>query len=182
MMSNKYRSFIKTITYVIGGVALLFVASQLSIPLKPVPITLQTIGVMLIGLTFERSLAILSVSTYLFLGAIGVPVFANHAAGLQCLLGLTGGYLWGFLTAVMLMTTLRRYLENNIFLVMLNCIAGTVVILMFGVFWLAYSIGFKTALEVGLYPFIFTGAIKILLTLLLYMFKNQINYLSKKIL
>ncbi len=165
LTQTKSSLAIHHIAYVMWGVLLLFVTSQLSIPLEPVPITLQTVGVMLIGLTFERSHAIKAVLVYLGLGAVGIPVFANYHGGGHWLFGMSGGYLWGFLAAVALMTSLRqRYLQNHSVLhIGLNCFFGTTVIFLFGITWLAYSIGLKAAIYSGFYPFIIPGAVKIVL-------------------
>lgn len=66
-----------TLAEILSCVLLLFLMAQISIPLQPVPITLQTLGVMLIGLKFHRRTAFYSVLTYLSLGAAGLPVLAN---------------------------------------------------------------------------------------------------------
>ncbi len=153
-----------SLTYIFWGAGLLFLTSQISIPLQPVPITLQTVGVMLIGLMFERSHAIKAVLTYLGMGAVGVPVFANYHGGLPFLMGSSGGYLWGFLAAVICMTSLAPYLNyRKASHIALNCIAGTLVIFVFGIGWLSHIIGLKPAIEAGFYPFILPGIVKILL-------------------
>lgn len=150
--------------YVLWGTFLLFLTSQISIPLEPVPITLQTFGVMLIGLTFPRKTAIHSILTYLALGAVGVPVFANFSGGFHCLIGPTAGYLFGFIAAVVCMTSLRPYLNSdNLFHIAFNCLIGTLVILVFGITWLSTTLGIKQAIQFGLMPFIFPGIIKAIL-------------------
>jgi biotin transport system substrate-specific component len=144
------------------GVFLLFLTTQIIIPLKPVPITLQTVSVLLIGLTFTRKIAIQSFMLYLALGLAGVPVFACFSGGFYKLMGPTGGYLVGFLMAVLCMTALRKYLDNNNgFYIALNCLVGTLVIYCFGIGWLSYLMGFEAAIKGGLIPFIIPGCIKI---------------------
>lgn len=138
--------------------------SQLTIPLDLIPITMQTVSVMLIGLIFKRKQAIQIIMVYLFLGAIGVPVFANFKSGLKCLYGPSAGYLWGFLIAVIVMTTLNKKTEKpNIIYITLNCLLGTAIILLCGFFWLTYYVGLNTAINSGLYPFITPGIIKVIL-------------------
>ena len=144
------------------GVFLLFLTTQIIIPLEPVPITLQTVGVLLIGLTFSRKIAIQSLMLYLALGLAGVPVFTNFTGGFYKLIGPTGGYLVGFLMAVLCMTTLRKYLNNG-FYIALNCLVGTLVIYCCGIGWLTYLVGFEAAIKGGLLPFIIPGCIKIML-------------------
>jgi len=148
--------------YTLWGVFLLFLTTQIIIPLEPVPITLQTVGVMLIGLTFTRKVAIQSVMLYLALGLAGVPVFTHFSGGFYKLMGPTGGYLVGFLMTVVCMTTLRKYWNNsNGFYIALNCLVGTLVIFCCGIGWLSYLIGFEAAIKGGLIPFIIPGCIKI---------------------
>jgi biotin transport system substrate-specific component len=146
------------------GTFLMFFASQISIPLEPVPITLQTFGVMLLGLIFERKTAIKSVALYLSLGALGVPVFANFSGSVVNFAGPTGGYLIGFLACVIVMTTVRQRLKSEHFVaIALNALLGTFVIMGFGVAWLSVLIGVKPAMHVGLLPFIVPGIMKALL-------------------
>jgi biotin transport system substrate-specific component len=150
------------IGYSLWGVLLLFLATQIIIPLEPVPITLQTVGVMLIGLTFPRKIAIPSVMVYLALGLVGAPVFTHFSGGFYKLTGPTGGYLVGFLIAVLCMTTLRKYLANNNgFYIALNCLIGTGIIFCCGIGWLTHLIGFEAAVKGGLMPFIIPGLVKI---------------------
>lgn len=160
------RFSLQYFTLVFWGVGILFLASQLSIPLEPVPITLQTVGVMLLGLLFDRRTAILSVLIYLGLGGIGVPVFANFHGGSAHLCTKSAGYLWGFLAAVIIMTTLQSKLKlqnQNIFHIASNCLVGTVVILISGIGWLSQFLGFEAAIRFGLIPFIIPGIIKIMI-------------------
>lgn len=160
---NKNQFIIKSFAYIFGGVILLSACSQFSIPLDPIPITLQTVAVMLVGLIFKRSNAIKIILIYLALGAIGVPIFANFKSGMQCLLGPSGGYLWGFLIAVIIMSSIKKYLnKRNTLHIALNCLLGTTVILFCGVLWLAYYVELNTAVKSGLYPFIAGGIIKII--------------------
>lgn len=159
---------------VLLGVTLLFLTSQISIPIEPIPITFQTVGVMLIGLAYSRGMAALIVLLYLILGALDIPIFANFTGGLQKLFGPSGGYLWGFLAAVILMTTLKRYLNYRVLShIIFNCLSGTAIILIIGVGWLAFYIGFAAAIKSGFYPFIILGVIKIFLTSLIFYFSNR---------
>jgi biotin transport system substrate-specific component len=150
---------------ILHGFVLLFLTSQISIPLNPIPITLQTVGVMLIGFTFNRSEAITAVSTYLIFGTLGMPIFADFSGGIAKLMGPTSGYLIGFLASVAIMTTIREYFpEDNLFIHFLNGLIGTSVTFIFGIFWLTRFVGIDQAIQLGFMPFIFTGILKILLT------------------
>ncbi|MDN5247609.1 MAG: biotin transporter BioY [Wolbachia endosymbiont of Tyrophagus putrescentiae] len=142
-------------------VLLLFLMSQISIPLQPVPITLQTLGVMIIGLRCNRKVAFYSVLTYLSLGAIGCPVFVNFSSGI---IRPTTGYFIGFLVAVSVMNSVSESLKNKALIRnLLSCIAGTITIFVCGISWLAVYLGLKQAIVVGLLPFIIPGIVKILL-------------------
>jgi biotin transport system substrate-specific component len=144
------------------GVFLLFLATQIIVPLEPVPITLQSVSVLLIGLTFTKKIAIQSSLLYFALGLAGIPVFTYFTGGFYKLTGPTGGYLVGFLLAIFCMTTLRKYLDNNNgFHIALNCLVGKVVIYACGIGWLSYLMGFEAAVKNGLMPFIIPGCIKI---------------------
>ncbi len=148
---------------VLMGAALLFVSAQIQIPLQPVPITLQTVGVMILGLLFDKRSAIQAVLLYLGLGVLGLPVFAGFSN--IALVGARAGYLVGFLGAVWAMTTLREYqgdLQNIFGLLGLNLL-GSAIIYACGIAWLAVSFGLNQAILIGFVPFIIPGLVKILL-------------------
>lgn len=160
LVQDRLRKYIP----IFWGTLLLSLTAQISIPLKPIPITLQTIGILLLALNFNRRSAIQSVLTYLTLGALGAPIFANAQGGILILLGSTGGYLMGFLIAVAVMGSLKEYLpKKNFFYLGLNCLIGTSIIFAFGIIWLSKFVGFKAAIQLGFLPFIIPGLIKILL-------------------
>lgn len=162
----------KSLIQILFGIILLFICSQLSIGIQPIPITMQTVAVMLIGLLATPRMAISIVLIYLILGAVGVPVFANFQSGQKALFGPTGGYLWGFLLAVFIMSSLNKHInKRKILHIVLNCLIGTVIILLVGVIWLKFFIGFGAAINSGFYPFIIPGLIKVFLTsIIFYMF------------
>ncbi|MCC8417952.1 MAG: biotin transporter BioY [Rickettsia endosymbiont of Bryobia graminum] len=143
------------------GVSLLAICSQITIPLNPVPITLQTVGVLFIALTYNRINAMASIITYTVLGFMGAPVFINYSFGISKLTGVTGGYIIGFIAAVYTITTLKNKLSNNKILDnILLCLIGSVIIYTFGYLWLAGFIGFSKAFVSGVLPFIIPGIIK----------------------
>lgn len=143
------------------GTLILFAGAQIRIPLNPVPITLSTVAVMLIGLLYKRSTAIASVIAYLAVGASGTPVFNGFSYGLKVLQGPTAGYLLGFLLAVIVMTSLRQRYNLESFLGrLINCAAGTGIIYICGITWLSTLTSFNNAITLGFIPFIIPGAIK----------------------
>ena len=90
------QSLANKILLVVAGSILVAVAAQISIPFKPVPLTLQTLAVLMVGLTLGARLDAASLALYLAEGAAGLPVFANGGAGLAYMAGPTGGFLVGF--------------------------------------------------------------------------------------
>jgi len=147
------------IAYSAAFIALITLGSWVSIPFFPVPLTLQTLFVLLAGVIMKRS-AVVPVGFYVLLGALGVPVFHNGIAGIGILLGPTGGFLIGFIVAALV--TGLAYESQSCFIRVLGIMAGTVVIYGFGIAWLMISAGmnFVPAVLAGAVPFIPGDAIK----------------------
>ena len=141
--------------------------SQVSIG-GPVPMTLQTLGVLLIGLTFGFRMAFAALAAYLVQGAIGLPVFAGGAGGAAHFIGPSGGYLVGFLFAAGLI----GYLADKGFTkgwvgTMIALLAGTAVIYAFGLPWLGHLLGYENMLAYGFTPFVLGDTIKLVLAALI---------------
>lgn len=146
---------------VLGGVALLFGGSQVEIPLKPVPINLMTVAVMLIGLTYTPRKAIESLLIWIGLGAVGFPVFSGFGGGIHHLMGPTAGYIAGCTLAAFLMATLKeKFTLNSLVFDALLCLLGTSLVFLLGVAWLSNLIGFEGAVVHGFLPFILPGFLK----------------------
>ena len=146
---------------VFGGVLLLFAVSQVEIPLKPVPINLLTVGVMLIGLTYTPRRALESHLAWIGLAAAGLPVLAGFSGGLDRLAGPTAGYIVGCVTAAVLMATLKEKFSMNSWISdALLCCLGTIIVYSLGVAWLSQLIGFSNAFMSGVVPFILPGIVK----------------------
>ncbi|MEY3182471.1 MAG: BioY family protein [Pseudomonadota bacterium] len=166
-----WRAHIMPVTI---GCALMILFTKISIPLQPVPISLQTVAVMLIGLLYSRANAIQSIASYLALGALGLPVFAT-TAGVSALIGPTGGYLLGFLVAVTVMGIAREKWFSKATWVnqVILCLFGTGVIFGLGISWLASLIGLKQAFALGFMPFVLPAIVKVgILTSLLKLYRN----------
>ena len=152
---------IKTFSVLVGTL-LITLSSYITIPLYPVPVTAQTLVVLLIGLSFGWRLSFLTLSIYLFQGAVGLPVFAGGAGGLAALFGPTGGYLFGFVAAGSLLGLLaRRGFGKNFLTTIIAMLAGNAVIYLFGVSWLANFIGIENAVKHGVLPFLYGDVLKI---------------------
>jgi biotin transport system substrate-specific component len=149
---------------IILGSFLIAVLAQISIPIPftPIPITGQTIGVILVGGLLGARRGAMAVFTYLMEGAIGLPVFAQMKAGAHVLVGPTAGYLWGFVFAAFLI----GYLAEKGWTVkptssFFSCFAATTLILVLGTLYLAaFSVGFNEALIMGFYPFLVVDVVK----------------------
>ena len=145
------------------GSLLIAMLAQISIhiPFSPVPITGQTIGVLLVGVLLGSRKGLLSVATYISEGALGLPVFAEMSAGLPVLLGPTGGYIISFIPAVLFIGYLtERNFTKNIIPSFISCILATFLILVLGTLFLSLFFGLKDSFRMGFYPFIFVGIMK----------------------
>jgi len=146
------------------GSLLIATLAQFSIhvPFSPVPITGQTIGVILLGGILGSKRASMAVLAYLLEGATGLPVFANMQAGAHILVGPTAGYLWGFVAAAFLTGYIsEKGFTNKIYSSFLTCLLSTTLILVIGTSYLLFfGLGINEALTAGFYPFLIGGLIK----------------------
>jgi biotin transport system substrate-specific component len=162
---------------VLGGAALVALLAQAEIPLKPVPITLQTLGVLLVGAALGWKRGGLALLLYVLAGSLGLHVFAGGKSGFG---GASSGYLVGFVVAAGLVGWLvqRFGLDRRVLGTALAMLAGNVVIYLFGLPWLAQVIGVpwlspetgldgKTVLGYGLIPFLLGDTLKLVLAALL---------------
>jgi biotin transport system substrate-specific component len=149
---------------VVAGTALMALSAKIQVPMWPVPMTMQTFAVLVIGMAYGWRLGGLTMLAYLAEGAAGLPVFAG-GAGLAYMAGPTGGYLVGFAIAAMLVGWLggERGWDRNVPLTLVAMTLGTAVIFGLGAAWLSVLIGFDAALVNGVVPFLVGGAIKIAL-------------------
>lgn len=130
------------------------------IPFSPVPVSLQTMAVLLIGATLGAKRGALSVLLYLAEGALGFPVFAGGLSGFFVLLGPKGGYLLGFVAAAIAAGALYSQ-KNGIIKNILALIFANSLIYLFGLSWLSLFVGFSSALTFGLFPFVVGDLLKI---------------------
>lgn len=147
---------------VVFGSLLLAVSAQFKIPLYPVPVTGQTLVVLLIGMTYGPRLGGITMLAYLFEGALGLPVFAGGAAGVAVFMGPTGGYLFGFLLAGVAMGYLaERGMGRTVLSTIAAMVLGNFVIYLCGALWLANFIGLGQAIAAGVLPFLYGDALKL---------------------
>ncbi len=157
------------IAKVMMGVAALFAGAQIVIPLKPVLISMQTVVISIIAFTYSPRLSFATVLVYITAGIVGLPMFLKMSGGLDYFLGVTGGYLTGYLIATPIMSILKSKFSKEFtgtysrhLSMFCACLIGHIIIYFLGVSWLATIIGVKQAIYSGFIIFIPTGLVKIL--------------------
>lgn len=165
------RSIVASAVLVVAGAAVTAVAAQLAIPLWPVPITGQTLAVLLVGSTLGALRGALSMVLYAVLGLAGLPVFApqddgSHLTGSAALAAPSFGYIIGFIFAAAFVGWIAERSWDHRFLgAIASFLGGTVVTFALGMVWLASVLGLtlEQTLQAGLYPFVIGGFLKALL-------------------
>lgn len=148
---------------ILGGSALIGLSAQVSVPMVPVPMSLQTLAVMLVGLTAGSRLGAAAVLAYLAQGAAGLPVFAGGSFGPQHLAGPTAGYLWGFVGMAFLCgLAAERGIARRFSGTFLTALAVSVALYAPGVLWLyaATPLDFGGAARAGMLPFLLGDTLK----------------------
>ncbi|KKQ33366.1 MAG: BioY protein [candidate division TM6 bacterium GW2011_GWF2_37_49] len=144
-------------------------SSQCCIPLpfNPVPFTLQSIAFLFCAWLFGK-MAVYAYIIYLLQGLVGAPFFAHFGSGPAHLLGPTGGYLIGFLVAMIFMATTRNFMRKSNFMLLCKYWTGSLIVFAFGLLRLACFVPVQKILMIGFYPF-FVGdfVIKAIIMLLL---------------
>jgi biotin transport system substrate-specific component len=144
------------------GSALLTISAKIEVPFYPVPMTMQTLVVLLLGMAYGARLGTATVLLYLAEGAAGLPVFAGtpeRGIGIPYMLGPTGGYLVGFVLSAAITGWLTERRRDWPALV-LAVTAGSIVVFIPGVLWLAHLIGFEQSIANGLMPFLWATLVK----------------------
>lgn len=144
------------------GTGVLALASQISVPMVPVPITLQTLAITMIGVLYGRRLGALTVLAWLGEAMMGLPVLAGGSGGLAPFVGPTAGYLAAF----PIIAALTGYLANkgwtgsHVIKSFLAHLAANILCLAIGGAWLGYLIGAEKGLALGVTPFILGAVLK----------------------
>jgi biotin transport system substrate-specific component len=156
---------IKYLFIALAGSIILAVSSKVKIPFYPVPMTMQTLVVLMIGIGFGWKLGVATVALYLFEGIIGLPVFSGtpeKGVGLVYFTGPTMGYLLGFLAAAYFSG--KFVYDNNIAKTFLKLLFATSLIYILGMAWLGGLIGWdKPIFQFGAQPFLLAELFKILI-------------------
>ena len=176
----KQSRFIKLAFLALIGSIVLAISSKIKIPFYPVPMTMQTLVVLIIGIVFGWKLGLATISLYLFEGIVGLPVFSGtpeKGVGLIYFTGPTMGYLLGFLVAVYISGKISY--DNNLFKNFLKLLLATSFIYILGMIWLGSLIGWeKPIFKLGAQPFLLAELFKILI---ITFSLNQIKKIKKLI-
>ena len=151
---------------VVSGVLGLAALAQIAIPVpgSPVPVTGQTLGVLILGTAYGSTLGVTTFAIYILAGVAGAPVFANSGNGLDRIVGATGGYLIGMLVATFVLSQLARFrLDQNFLTALPSMLIGTITTFAFGLVWLHQYTGqsWDWTIKAGLTPFIVGEVLKI---------------------
>ena len=167
--SLKQSKLLKYVFLALIGSIVLAISSKIKIPFYPVPMTMQTLAVLVIGVLFGWKLGIATIILYLFEGIIGLPVFAGtpeKGVGLIYFTGPTMGYLIGFLSACFFASFIKK--DENYFVIFLKLVLSVSTIYILGVLWLGTLLGWdKPIVQLGVKPFLLAEIFKIILLTLL---------------
>ena len=171
-VGSRTTNIVRAVFLILAGSALITVSSKFKINFVPVPMTLQTFVILVIGMAYGWRLGGLTVLLYLLEGAIGLPVFAGtpeKGVGLTYMAGTTGGYLFGFLLATLVVGLLASAgWDRSIPLAAAAMLIGNIIIYIPGLFWLGKVLGWENPiLQWGMTPFILGGLTKLILATLL---------------
>lgn len=150
---------------IVGGAVLTALMAQVVVPVpgSPVPITGQTLAVLLVAASIGPVRGSASMGVYLLGGLVGLPFYSEGSSGFTTAFGATGGYLLAFVPAAYLIgLAAARGADRRIASALLLFVAGQLLIFAVGVPWLAASTGMNAsqALAAGLYPFLLGGLVK----------------------
>lgn len=167
----KTRISVRDISYIALFATLISVSGYISVPLpfSAVPVTAQTLAVMLAGSLLPASQAALSLIVFLLMGAVGLPVFSGGTGGLGIIVGKTGGYLIGFLFGAVAISLTKGRNVNFARILSANLFGGIIVVYIFGALWLSFvtKISLWNSVILGVVPFIPGDVVKAVIAALL---------------
>lgn len=161
--ADQASDIVRSAVLIALGTALLTLSAKLNLPLPLVPMTLQTLVVLLIGAAYGARLGSVTVIAYLAEGALGLPVFAGPVGGLATLTGPTAGYLAGFVVAAFIVGWFaERGWDRSVPRLFVAMAFGHIAILALGFGWLAFAmhLGVAKAWSVGVLPFLAGSLVK----------------------
>lgn len=169
--SRPQARIVRAAALMLLGACLLTLSAKIQIPFWPVPMTMQTLVVLVIGMAYGWRLGAATVLAYLVAGAAGLPVFAGTPArgiGVAYMMGPTGGYLLGFLVSAAAVGFLgERGWDRSLPRTAVAMVLGQAIIALAGVAWLAILFNLPKAIEVGFKPFLAASLLKVALGIVL---------------
>jgi biotin transport system substrate-specific component len=164
----KQSKIVKNLFIALIGTIVLAISSKIKIPFYPVPMTMQTLVILMIGIVFGWRLGVVTIALYLFEGIIGLPVFSGtpeKGIGLMYFTGPTMGYLIGFLVAVFFAGKFNY--DNNLIKNFLKLSFAISFVYILGLIWLGGLIGWdKPIFKLGAQPFLLAELFKVLIAAL----------------
>lgn len=159
----KKQSSLRFMTQAALCAALIAVIAPLSVPIGPVPISLATWMVYLCAAALGWKKALAGTALYILLGAVGLPVYAGYTAGVDKLVGSTGGYFLGYLLIALCCGLAADLFRNRAGFTLIGMLVGTALCYLVGTLWLAHvaNLSFLAALSAGVLPFLLGDALKI---------------------
>lgn len=156
------RSLAWKASAIVLGTLFLALSSYVEVPMVPVPMTMQTLAVTMVGALYGWRLGGLTIAAWLLEGALGLPVLSGGAAGAHHFVGPTAGYLFAFVPAGMMVgwLTERGWNGARPVLAFVAALAGNAVCLVFGAAWLAMLVGPEPAFTSGVAPFLLGAVLK----------------------
>jgi len=173
----KQSKILKNVFIALMGTILLAVSSKIKIPFYPVPMTMQTLVVLFLGVALGWKLGLATISLYLFEGIIGLPVFSGSpekGVGIVYFTGPTMGYLVGFLFTVYFAGSFN--FSKNVFIKFLQLSFSVSFIYILGILWLGTLIGWdKPLFQLGVQPFLLAELFKVLIILIVFSKIKKLN-------
>jgi len=173
----KQSKILKNVFITLMGTVLLAISSKIKIPFYPVPMTMQTLVILFLGITLGWKLGVATVMLYLFEGIIGLPVFSgtpDKGVGIVYFTGPTMGYLIGFLFTVYFAGSFN--FSKHLFIKFIQLLFSVSFIYIFGILWLGILIGWeKNLFQLGVQPFLLAELFKILIILFSFSQIKKIN-------
>lgn len=156
---------VKKLTIIGVMAAVMCVLAPWSLQIGTVPITFATLAIYFIGAIIGEKYGTISVVIYILLGLVGLPVFSGFTGGLSRIIGVTGGYIIGYIPCVYVCGVIIKRAVKKFFVYPLAMIVGTIILYIFGTLWYAYQTG--NSIAAGLYvcvlPFLPGDVIKIII-------------------
>lgn len=173
LLPSSLNPALRAVILVALGVGILTLSAKVQVPFWPVPMTMTTFAVILIGAAYGSRLGVATVIAYIAAGFAGLPVFAGPLAGPAYLVGTTAGFIWGYIPAALIAgLAADRGWDRSLPLIGLAMFVGDAVLFTLGFVWLAFfaqlasggtGIGMAGAWENGVEPFLLGDVVKIAL-------------------